>query len=130
MSPARLSRFETAIRVVAEFNQARKRHDLVKMLQLLSPTCIYEPADTTIAPDRISGKEAIAQFWQEFFQLYPQASFTVEEVYSAGFHCVLRWCFEVEAEGQKRRLYGVDLFKVTNGLIQEHRSYMKCDLRE
>ncbi len=34
MSPARMSRLETSIRVVIEFNEAFNRHDIKAMMQL------------------------------------------------------------------------------------------------
>lgn len=126
MSPSRLSRLEAALRIVVEFNQARNRRDLAAMTSLISEDCIYEPADAAPEAPRLIGREAIVHFWQEFFLRYPQTTFKVEEIYGFGRNCVLRWVAEVEIEGQKRLLRGVDLFKVSGGQIQEHLSYRKC----
>ena len=62
MSPARMSRLESAIRVVLEFNEAFNRHDVAGMMQLMSDDCIFE--NTNPAPDGAvySGKEAVTRF--------------------------------------------------------------------
>jgi len=73
MSPTRLSQFEAAIRNVLEFNEAFNRHDVAGMMQLMSEDCVFE--NTAPAPDGTvySGKDAVNQFWQEFFHESPEA---------------------------------------------------------
>ena len=67
MSPIRMSKIEGAIRVVLAFNEAFNRHDVAGMMQLMSDDCVFE--NTAPAPDGTvySGKEAVTQFWQDFF---------------------------------------------------------------
>lgn len=45
MSPTRMSRLESAIRVVLEFNAAFNRHDVAGMMQLMSDDCVFENTD-------------------------------------------------------------------------------------
>ena len=68
MSPIRMSKVESAIRIVLEFNEAFNRHDMAGMMQLMSEDCVFENMHP--APDGTvySGKEAITQFWQDFFR--------------------------------------------------------------
>jgi ketosteroid isomerase-like protein len=49
MSPVRMSRFESSIRVMIEFNKAFNRHDVTGMMQLMSDHCVFE--NTGPAPD-------------------------------------------------------------------------------
>ena len=42
MSPIRMQRVESGVRVVIAFNEAFNRHDLPAMLQLLSDDCVFE----------------------------------------------------------------------------------------
>ena len=49
MSPARMSRLETAIRVVLDFHEAHNLHDISGMMRLVSDECIFE--NTGPAPD-------------------------------------------------------------------------------
>ena len=126
MSPTRLSRVEAALRTILDFNAACNRHDIPGMMQLLSDTCIYE--NYTPAPNGAvySGREAITEFWQDFFNQSPKAHMHIEDAFGLGNHCIMRWRYEWEdATGKSNHLRGVDIFLVSSGLISEHRSYVK-----
>lgn len=126
MSPIRMERLETATRVVLAFNEAFNRHDVAKMMALMSEGVIFE--DTEPAPDgeRFVGKAAVTQFWQDFFRQSPNAHIKIEEVFGMGFRCVVRWRYDWEhADGEKGHVRGVDIFQVKDGLISEKLSYVK-----
>jgi ketosteroid isomerase-like protein len=126
MSPARMSRLESAIRVVLEFNEAFNRHDVAGMIQLMSDDCVFE--NTVPAPDGTvySGKGMISRFWQDFFHESPHAHIEIEEIFSAGSRCIMRWRYNwVDAAGEKGHVRGVDIFQVKNGSICEKLSYVK-----
>ena len=126
MSPVRMSRFESGIRLVLEFNEAFNRHDVAGMMQRMSDDCVFENTDP--APDGAvySGKEAVTQFWQDFFRESPDAHIEIEEIFSSGFRCIMRWRYEwVDAAGKKGHVRGVDMFKLKDGLICEKLSYVK-----
>ncbi|RJP53315.1 MAG: nuclear transport factor 2 family protein [Anaerolineaceae bacterium] len=127
MSPIRMSKLETAARVVLAFNEAFNRHDVEAMMKLMSDDCVFE--NTHPAPDGTvySGKEAVTRFWQDFFNESPHARIEIEEIFGlGGFRCVMRWRYEWGAEtGQKGHVRGVDVFKVEDGLICEKLSYVK-----
>ena len=121
MSPVRMSRIESAIRVVIAFNQARSGHDLAKMMALVSDNCVYESSDPAPTGAVYTGKEAIAQYWQDFFQAFPQTQIKAEDIFGLGDHCILRW----ECERENEKLRGVDIFHVKEDAISEIFSYMK-----
>ena len=126
MSPTRLSRLETAMRVVLAFHQAFNRHDLAGMMQLVSEDCVFENAAP--APDGTvyAGKEAIAQFLQDFYRESPQARIEIEEIFGLGERCIMRWSYNwVNADGEAGHVRGVDIFQVKNGSICEKLSYVK-----
>ena len=126
MSPASTSRLESAIRVVLEFNEAFNRHDVAGMMQLMSDDCIFE--NTSPAPDGAvySGKEVVTRFWQDFFRESPQAHIEIEEIFSLGERCMMRWRYSwVDMAGDKGHVRGVDVFRVRNGFIREKLSYVK-----
>jgi len=126
MSPIRMSRLESAIRVVLKWRQAFNRQDVAGMVQLMSEDCVFESAGP--APDGAvyAGVEAITRYWQEFFGAAPQAHLEVEDTFSAGMRCVLRGRYEwVDAAGEKRAVRSVDLFQVRDGVICEMSSYVK-----
>lgn len=126
MSPVRLSRFETAMRVVLEFNEAFNRHDVPGMMRLMSDDCIFE--NTSPAPDGsvFSGKEAVTDFWEEFFRRSPHAHIEIEEIFSAANRCVMRWRYDwTDTAGSKGHVRGVDIFMIRDGLICQKLSYVK-----
>jgi predicted SnoaL-like aldol condensation-catalyzing enzyme len=126
MSPIRMEKFEFALRIVIEFTEACNRRDIAGMLRLMSDDCVYE--NSIPAPDGTlySGKEAISQFWEDFYRQPPQAHIEIEELFGLGFRCVMRWRFEwVDTAGKKGYIRGVDIFKFKNNLISEQLSYIK-----
>jgi predicted SnoaL-like aldol condensation-catalyzing enzyme len=126
MSPTRMSRLESTTRVVLEFNEAFNRHDVAGMMQLTSDDCIFENSNP--APDGAvyTGKEAVTQFWHDFFNESPQAHLKIEEIFGFGERCVVRWRYSpVDAAEKEGHVRGVDIFRVRRGLICEKFSYVK-----
>jgi ketosteroid isomerase-like protein len=121
-----MSRVESAIRVVLAFNEAFNRHDVAGMMQLMSDDCVFE--NTAPAPDGTvyTGKQAVTQFWQDFFRDSPQANIEIEEIFGLGMRCVMRWRYSwTNMAGTKGHVRGVDIFHVKNGFIAEKLSYVK-----
>ena len=126
MSPIRMSRLESAIRVVLEFNEAFNRHDVAGMVQLMSDDCVFENTGPTPDGAVYSGKEGVTQFWQDFFRESPHAHIAIEEIFGLGSRCIMRWRYEwVDVAGKKGHVRGVDIFLVKNGSIYEKLSYVK-----
>ena len=126
MSPTRMAKLESAMRIVLEFNEAFNRHDVAGMMQLMSEDCVFENTDP--APDGTvySGKEAVTQFWQGFFRESPQAHIDIEEIFGLGNRCIMRWKYDwVDADRKKGHVRGVDIFQVKEGFISEKFSYVK-----
>jgi ketosteroid isomerase-like protein len=126
MSPTRMSRLESAMHVVLDFNEAFNRHDVTGLMQLLSENCVFEysgpPPDGTTA----AGKEEIFRFWQDFFRETLEAHQEIEEIFSLGLRCILRWkCTWVDTAGRNVHARGVDIFTVNSGFICEKLSYIK-----
>lgn len=126
MSPIRMSKVESGIRVVLEFNEAFNRHDVAGMMRLMSDTCVFEnthpPPDGTV----YTGKEVVTQYWQEFFRQSPHAHIAIEEIFGLGERCIMRWRYSwVDLEGEKGHVRGVDIFLVRDGGIKEKLSYVK-----
>ena len=126
MTPARMSKIESATRTVLAFNQAFNRHDFAGMMEFVSEDCRLE--HNSPAPDgaTYSGKEVVTKFWQDFFHESPRARIEIEEIFGLGFHCVMRWRYDWEdSAGEKGHVRGADIFKLKDGLICEHFSYVK-----
>lgn len=126
MSPFRMSKIESALRLVLEFNEAFNRHDVAGMMKLMSDDCIFE--NTHPAPDGTvySGKEAVTKFWQDFFRESPHAHIEIEDAFGLGLRCIMRWKYSwVDSTGKKGHIRGVDIFQIKEGLISEKLSYVK-----
>ena len=127
MSPIRMSKIEAGLRVVLAFNEAFNRHDVAGMMQLMSPDCIFENTDPAPDGTLFTGKEAVTQFWQDFFHESPHAHIEIEEAFGLGNgRSVMRWKYSwVDSAGKMGHVRGVDIFKVRDGLICEKLSYVK-----
>jgi len=121
MSPIRMEKIESGMRVVLDFNEAFNRHDVPAMMKLMSETCVFENTDPAPDGTRFSGREEVTRFWQGFFLESPQAHIDIEEIVGMGMRCFMRWKYSW-GEGHVR---GVDLYKVVDGLIEEKLSYVK-----
>ena len=127
MSPIRMSKIETAMRIVMEFIEAFNRHNVPEMMKLMTEDCVFENTDPAPDGTRYSGKEAVTQFWQDFFRQSPKARIEIEEIFGLGNNrCVMRWRYQWEdAAGKEGHVRGVDIFRVRDGLISEKLSYVK-----
>ena len=125
MSPIRMSKIETAIRVVLAFYDALNREDIPGMMTCISADCSYESAN---GPDGVvyTGKEEIAQFWRDYLHQHPNLQIKNEDVFGLGFRTIMRWRATWETEiGEKQSRRGVDIFQTENGLICKQYSYVK-----
>ena len=126
MSPVRLAKIESAMRVVLAFNDAFNRHDVEGMMKLCSDDTIFENTDPAPDGTRYEGKESVAQFWREFFRSSPSAHIEIEEIFGGGQRCVMRWRYTwVDEAGAQGHVRGVDIFTVKNDLVTEKLSYVK-----
>ncbi len=121
MSPIRMARLESAVRLVLEFNEAFNRGDVAGMMRLVCEDCVFENAVPGPEGSALSGKDAVTRYWQDFFSRSPQARREVEEIFGLGNRCVLRW----RCAGVDGPLRGVDIFQVRDGLVRERLAYVK-----
>jgi len=119
----RLAMAESAMRVILEFSEAFNRHDLPGMARLLSSECLLDSAVPAPGGTAYTGKEAVMQFWQGFFEQHPQARLEIEEIFGFGERGVLRW--KRRQAGTAGYLRGAEIFRVKNDLICEQHSYVK-----
>lgn len=126
MSPFKMSKAESAVRVVLQFNEALNQHDVPAMMALMSENVVFE--NTAPAPDgtRYEGKETVTQFWQDFFRQSSQAHIQGEDIFGLGERCIMLWRYSwVDEHGQEGHVRGVDVYRVRGGLILEKLSYVK-----
>jgi ketosteroid isomerase-like protein len=122
----KMSRIETAMRVTLAYYAAFNAHDVAGMMQLISKDCVSETS--LPAPDGLTftGKEAVGQYWRDFFDENADAHFDLEEVFGLGMRCIARWKLEwVDEVGNKKHVRGTEIFRVKDGLICETFAYRK-----
>lgn len=126
MNPEQVSQPDPVVQVVLAFNQELNRHNVADMMHLMSEDCVFE--NTYPPPDgtQYAGKAAVTRFWEDFIRESPQARIEIEEIFSLGERCIMRWSYHwVDLDGQPGHVRGVDLYRVTDGLIREKLSYVK-----
>ncbi len=120
-----LSEWRTLAAVEA-FNAAFAAHDVDAVMACMTDDCMFE--NSTPAPDggRLTGAEAVAAYWRQFFTSTPSARFRAEEAFAAGDRAVVRWTFDWD-EGEENRghVRGVDVFRVREGRVAEKLVYVK-----
>jgi hypothetical protein len=127
MTPIRMEKIESASRIAMAYIEAFNRHDISAMMQFISDDCHFETASP--APDgaTITGKTAIAQYFQELFTKFPQAHLKAEQLLGFGSWGILRWCLDwSDSSGSTVHLRGMDLFRVQQDLFCEKYSYIKA----
>ncbi len=116
----------STIEVINKFNEAFNRHDIPAIMALMTDDCKFD--NTYPAPDGelFEGQEAVRRFWEEFFQSSPDATFTSEEMFTAGDRCVVRWRYDwTNSDGSRGHIRGVDVLKVRDGKVAEKLAYVK-----
>lgn len=126
MCPAKMAKLESAMRVALEFNKAFTRHDISVMNGLISDECILESSSPAPDGEVYKGREAVARYWLELFHNSPDVRREIEEIFSTGFRCILRWkSSHLDGSGIKQVVKGVDIFRVEDGLITEILTYTR-----
>jgi len=66
-----MKKLEAALRAAVEFSKAVNAGDIAKLNDLISDECIYESPDGSPDGVKISGKENIIRFWEEWGKKHP-----------------------------------------------------------
>ena len=126
MSPVKMSKFESAMRTALDYQKALNNQDIPGMMELMSDDCAFESAEPAPDGELYSGKDEIAAYWRDYFNKKNHLKREIEEVFSTGERCILRWkSFSLGAVGEKGYLRGVDIFQVGDGAINQILSYAK-----
>src|SRR5512143_979870 len=97
------------VSLVLAFNAALNERNVDAMMAFLTPDSVFE--NTYPAPNgtRYEGKQAVREFWEEFFRQSSTARIEPEEIFSAGSRCVMRWIYQwSNPQGESGHIRGVD----------------------
>ena len=111
---------ETA-EIMRQFNEVFLRHDPSELKNLVAENCVIEKIAPAPDGDRCVGREACVALWAAI-ATEPGTHFDLEEVFSAGNRGTIRWRYW---SGQGRSVRGVNLMRVSGGLIVEAMGYVK-----
>ena len=117
---------DAVIAVVIAFNDALNARDIDSMMRLMTGDCVFE--NTQPAPDgtRYEGSGAVRAFWEQFFNAARGQTIEVEDIFSAGDRCIMRWVYRWrDSAGAQRHVRGIDAYRLREGLISEKLSYVK-----
>lgn len=109
--------------VITAFGAAFNGRDLDAIMRWTTPDCVFE---STAPPDgvRFEGRAAVRAIWADLFATATDPIFTEESRWVAGDRGVVQWRFDW-AGGSPGHVRGVDLFRVSDGLVAEKASYVK-----
>ena len=111
---------------VIRFHEALNARQLDAMMAQLTEDAVFE--NTFPPPDgsRYEGKAAVHGFWEDFFRSSIASRFEIEEFFSIGERCVMRWVYHWASPDESAgHIRGADIYRITNGLIAEKLSYVK-----
>jgi len=114
------------INIVIRFNDALNARDVDAMMALVTDDTIFENTDPSPDGTRYVGQVQVRAFWEEFFKSSAQTKIEIEEIFATAERCTMRWTYRwVDHVGQPGHIRGVDVYRLTDGLIAEKLSYVK-----
>jgi ketosteroid isomerase-like protein len=112
--------------MVTGFVAAFNARDVDGLLSRLAPGAVLEHAFPQPAGARSEGPAAARAYWEQLFAQVGEIHLAPEEVLAWGERCVLRYaCSWRGPAGEMRRVLGVDVFRLRDGLIVEKLAYLK-----
>ena len=111
---------ETA-EIMRRFNEVFLRHDPSELKNLVAENCVIEKINPGPDSDRWVGRDACIANW-EAIATEPGSHFDLEETFAAGDRATIRWSYHSK---DGRSVRGVNLMRVSDGLIVEAMGYVK-----
>ena len=111
---------ETA-EIMRRFNEVFLRHDPSALESLVAENCVIEKISPAPDGDRCVGREACVALWTAI-ATEPGTHFDLEEVFAARDRATIRWRYW---SGEGRSVRGVNLMRVSGGVIVEAMGYVK-----
>jgi SnoaL-like domain len=112
---------ETA-EIMRRFNDVFLRHDPSELKNLVAENCVIEKVNPGPDGDRWVGRDACIANW-EAIAIEPGSRFDLEETFAVGDRATIRWHYH---SSNGRSVRGVNLMRVSDGLIVEAMGYVKA----
>lgn len=128
MSPIKMQKVESAMRLAVELQNAKNRHDVEGIVKLLNNECVVEDSSSMRNEEGYKGKEEIRKHFQALFSKRQNMQYHTEELVGFGHRCVLRYKSTwIDEKGNEVTERGVDIFREENETIIEILSYIKAN---
>ncbi len=114
---------EQTYEVMRRFNEVFQRHDPSALPELVAKDCVIENTQPAPNGSRHLGRDACVALWKEIATT-PGTHFDLEDVFVAGDRAIIRWRYWW-GEGEANSVRGVNLMRVSEGLIVEAMGYVK-----
>jgi hypothetical protein len=111
---------ETA-EIMRRFNDVFLRHDPSELMHLVAENCVIEKVNPGPDGDRWVGRDVCIANWAAI-ATEPGSHFDLEETFAAGARATIRWHYHSK---DGRSVRGVNLMRVSDGLIVEAMGYVK-----
>lgn len=124
MSPIRMQRMESGIRLIIALFEQLNAKNMNGITEILSCDCVLENIRGAGEGNVCKGKERIKQYYEDLCREKSNIAFRIEEIVGFGHRCAVRWrCIWTDAEGREKATRGMDLIKEKNDLLCEILSY-------
>ena len=126
MSPIKMHKIESGIRLVVELYNGINNHKVEDIIGLLSDDCTLESTSPVPRGLIYTGKDQIRKYYENLFEERREVRFKTEELLGFGHRCIIRWeCIWVNENSSEETIRGIDIIKEKNDLISEILSYSK-----
>ena len=126
MSPIKMHKIESGIRLVVELYNGINNHKVEDVIGLLSDDCILESTSPVPCGTIYNRKDQIRKYYENLFEERKEVRFKTEELLGFGHRCIIRWeCIWINENGTEETIRGIDIIKEKNDLISEILLYSK-----
>lgn len=109
--------------VIHRFNDAFQRHDPNALVALVGENCVLENTQPAPNGSRHIGRQDCLAVWQRI-AITPNTHFVLEDVSVYDDRAIILWRF-CWGDGDANSVRGVNLMRVSNGVIVEALGYVK-----
>ncbi len=122
MSPIKMSKIESALRMAVEYIDAFNKREKERLIKIIDKDCIFQLFGPPPDGETIMGEEEIKKYIENEFTR--ESIIEVEDIIGFGNKCIVLLIWKWP-DRQKNHLRGIDLIKEKDGKIVEKFSYVK-----
>jgi hypothetical protein len=126
MSPIKMQKIESGIRLVVELIENINAHKVESIIKLLSDDCILEIEAPAPSGTTYRGKEQIEKYFKNILLERKNLHYKTKEIIGFGHRCITRYESTWEDnQGRENIINGTDIIKEKDNQLCEILSYCK-----